>query len=295
MFTIVFLSFHSETHVRRLISDIEKKYPIIVIENSLNIRLKKELEEKFDNVKVIIPPKNIGISAGYNLGIKESKTNFVKLTSVDINLSNKSLKDLEDCVSKIKDFAILAPTYDDETIYKNYTIWNSENLDDNFTDETFKKYNIKEVDFAENDFIISKKNFSDIGFFDENIFMYYETMDLCKKARAADKKIYVSQKIKFTHYGSQSVSSKFSDQYYLSRSWHYNWSKFYYFKKNFGYFFAIKKIFPNFIRSIKKIIICTIYNRKKEYSLYKTELSGIFASISNKPSSYRPFETKRNK
>ena len=125
--------------------------------------------------------------------------------------------------------------------------------------------------------------------------MYYETMDLSKRARAADKKIYVSQKIKFTHYGSQSVSSKFSDQYYLNRSWHYNWSKFYYFKKNFGYFFAIKKIFPNFIRSIKKIIICTIYNRKKEYSLYKTELSGIFASISNKPSSYRHFETKRNK
>ena len=290
MFTIVFLSFHSETHVRRLISDIEKKYPIIVIENSLNIRLKKELEEKFDNVKVIIPPKNIGISAGYNLGIKESKTNFVKLTSVDINLSNKSLEDLEDCVSKIKDFAILAPTYDDETIYKNYTIWNSENLDDNFTDETFKKYNIKEVDFAENDFIISKKNFSDIGFFDENIFMYYETMDLCKKARAADKKIYVSQKIKFTHYGSQSVSSKFSDQYNLNRSWHYNWSKFYYFKKNFGYFFALKKVLPNFIRSLKRLLISKIYNKKIEYSLRKAELLGIITSVFNKPSDYRPFE-----
>ena len=290
MFTIVFLSFHSETHVRRLISDIEKKYPIIVIENSLNIKLKKELEEKFDNVKVIIPPKNIGISAGYNLGIKESKTNFVKLTSVDINLSNKSLEDLEGCVSKIKDFAILAPTYDDETIYKNYTIWNSENLDDNFTDETFKKYNIKEVDFAENDFIISKKNFSDIGFFDENIFMYYETMDLCKKARAADKKIYVSQKIKFTHYGSQSVSSKFSDQYYLNRSWHYNWSKFYYFKKNFGYFFALKKVCPNLLRTLKRLLISKIYNKKIEYSLRKAELLGIITSVFNKPSDYRPFE-----
>ena len=290
MFTIVFLSFHSETHVRRLISDIEKKYPIIVIENSLNVKLKKELEEKFDNVKVIIPPKNIGISAGYNLGIRESKTNFVKLTSVDINLSNKSLEDLEDCVSKIKDFAILAPTYDDETIYKNYTIWNSENLGDNFTDETFKKYNIKEVDFAENDFIISKKNFSDIGFFDENIFMYYETMDLCKKARAADKKIYVSQKIKFTHYGSQSVSSKFSDQYNLNRSWHYNWSKFYYFKKNFGYFLALKKVCPNFLRSLKRLLISKIYNKKIEYSLRKAELLGIITSVFNKPSDYRPFE-----
>ena len=118
MFTIVFLSFHSETHIKRLVSSIEKKYPIIVIENSLNVKLKNELEKKYNNVKVIIPPKNIGISAGYNLGISESKTNFVKLTSADTNLTNKCLEDLEDCISKIKNFAMLAPTYDDETVYK---------------------------------------------------------------------------------------------------------------------------------------------------------------------------------
>ena len=104
MFTIVFLSLHSETHIKRLVSSIEKKYPIIVIENSLNIELKKELEEKFDNVKVIIPPKNIGISAGYNLGIKESKTDFVFLNPADVALSNKCLSDLEECVSTIDDF-----------------------------------------------------------------------------------------------------------------------------------------------------------------------------------------------
>ena len=47
MFTIVLLSFHSETHIKRLVSGIEKKYPIIVIENSLNVKLKQELEEKY--------------------------------------------------------------------------------------------------------------------------------------------------------------------------------------------------------------------------------------------------------
>ena len=47
MFTIVFLSFHSETHIKRLVSGIKKKYPIIIIENSLNVKLKNELEEKY--------------------------------------------------------------------------------------------------------------------------------------------------------------------------------------------------------------------------------------------------------
>ena len=290
MFTLVFLSFHSETHVRRLVSGIEKKYPIIVIENSLNIKLKKELEEKFDNVKVIIPPKNIGISAGYNLGIKESKTNLVFLNPADIVISNKCLENLEECISKIKDFALLAPTYDDESVYKNYEIFNQKKIKTNFENEIFEKYQIKEVDYIDNDFILNKKHFENIGFFDENIFLYYETMDLCKKARLANKKIYVCNKIKFSHYGSQSVSSNFSHKVALSRSWHYNWSKFYYFKKHFGYFFALRKIFPNFLRSLKRLLISKIYNKKIEYSLRKAELSGILTSVLNKPSDYRPFE-----
>ena len=45
MITIVFQSFHSEAHIKRLVAGIEKKYPIIVIENSSNKTLKEELEK----------------------------------------------------------------------------------------------------------------------------------------------------------------------------------------------------------------------------------------------------------
>ena len=116
MFTIVFLSFHSESHIRRLVAGIEEKYPIIVVENSLNHNLKTELEQQYKNVRVIIPPKNIGIPAGYNLGIKEAKTNFVFLTQADIAFSNQSLHDLQECVSNIDDFAILSPKLYLETL-----------------------------------------------------------------------------------------------------------------------------------------------------------------------------------
>ena len=84
------------------------------------------------NYANIIPEKNLGISAGYNLGIKESKTNFVKITSADVNITNKSLEDLEYCISKMKNFALLGPTYDDESIYKNYGVWESKKLSTKF-------------------------------------------------------------------------------------------------------------------------------------------------------------------
>ena len=44
-----------------------------------------------------------------DVGIKESKTNFVFLNPADITLSNMCLSNLVECVSSIKDFAILGP------------------------------------------------------------------------------------------------------------------------------------------------------------------------------------------
>ena len=44
---------------------------------------------------------------------------------------------------------------------------------------------------------------------------------------------------------SNSVDNKYSLISKLTRAWHYNWSKFYYYKKNYNYFFALKKIIPN--------------------------------------------------
>ena len=292
MFTIVFVSLHSESHIKRLTSSIEKKFPIIVIENSFNHELKKELEEKYNNVKVIIPEKNLGLSGSYNLGIKESKTEYVFLNPSDVSFSNECLNSLEECVDNIKDFTVLAPSYDDERIYKNYEIWNKEKLNQNLKGDIFKKYKIKEVDFIDNDFIVNKKNLEKVGLFDENIFLYFETMDFCKQVRIKNEKIYVSENIKFTHFGSQSHDDKYAYKASLTRSWHYSWSKFYYFRKHFSYFFALKKIIPNFIKSIKRMINAKIKKNYKEYNLSKAEILGILNSIFLKKSSYRPYESE---
>ena len=288
MFTTVFLSFHSEQLIYKAIKKFTKKYPIIIIENSLNKKVKSKIEKKHKNIKVIIPNKNLGISAGYNLGIKKSKTNLVYLSSPDTIIDSKNLKKLESCVSKIKDFSIFAPTYYDESIYKNYDINQNNKFKTNNHSLYFKKYKIKQASLVDNNFIINKKKINELGFFDENIFMYYETMDFSNKITLANKKIYVSEKIKFKHLGSQSTNKKFKKIYDLNRSWHYNWSKFYYFRKNHNYLFALKKISPNFFRALKNIIL-NIYKKDKSYNLYFKEIQGILSSILLQPSKFRPF------
>ena len=284
MITIVFLSFHSEHHIRRHILEIDKKFPIIIIDNARNFEFKKEVEEKYSHVRVVITKENIGWGAGMNLGIKESATNYVMINSPDINISNDSVEKLLSEIKKVKNFALFAPTYLDESIHKNY--YKKFDINDNLQD-------VLEVEWIDNSFVINKKEVKNLGFFDENFFMYYENFDFCKKIFDSKKKMFVSKNIKFTHEGTSSVNKTFSFEVTLSRNWHYSWSKYYFFKKHYGIFFALKKIFPNFLRSAKKILIYKILLRdNKKFQFALAEFKGILQSVLSKPSNYRPFKKK---
>jgi hypothetical protein len=123
--------------------------------------------------------------------------------------------------------------------------------------------------------------------------MYYENFDFCKKLLVSKKKMLVSKNIKFTHEGTSSVNKMFSFEVALSRNWHYNWSKYYFFKKNYGILIGLKKIFPNFLRSIRKILIYKILSRDNEKLQFAlAEFRGILQSVLSKPSNYRPFKKK---
>lgn len=284
MLTIVFLSFHSEHHIKRHILEIDKKFPIIIVDNARNFEFKKKIEEKYSNVKIIISKENLGWAAGMNLGIKESTTDYVMINSPDINISNHNIDKLYIEAKKIKNFALFGPTYLDETIHKNF--YKKPNATDSFKD-------ILEVEWIDNSFIINKKEIENIGYFDENFFMYFENLDFCKRIFDNKKKMFVSKNIKFTHEGTSSVNKFYSLEINLSRNWHYSWSKYFFFKKHYGVFFALRKIFPNFLRSIKKIFTYKFLLKdslKSQFAI--AEFKGILHSVLSKPSNYRPFEKK---
>jgi len=289
MITIVFLSFHSEHHIRRLLKKLGGFYPIIIIENSRNFYLKNELEKKYKNLRVIIPRKNLGYSKGLNLGFKLSKTNFVFINPADVEITKKTLLKLDQLIKKYNDFALLGLSYYEEGHYKSYNIYkNSKNNFGENNKNILKKLGLLEVDDIDCTILINKKKVSKL--FDENIFIYFEVNDLAYRYKKKGEKILISKNIKFRHYGQKSHNEKFDFEAKLSRCWHYNWSKFYFFKKHWGYFFALKKTFPNLKNSFIKLIICCIKFDKNLSKMHFAELSGLLSSILNRKSSYRPYE-----
>ena len=282
--TLVFSSYQSGALLKKVIKKLPSSYKILVIENSLNKKIKKILEKSFKNVEVIIPKENLGLARSYNLGIKKAKTKYVFLNNPDLEIKNDSIKKLIKCAESIKKFGIISPTYRNEKIFKNYEILKYREKNNS---PLFKKFGVMEVDIIDNSFIVNRKNIKKF-LFDEKYFLYFETFDFCKNLKKEGEKLFVCNKIKYHHYGSSSVDRKFDTIVKLTRAFHYNWSKFYYFKKHYNYLFALKKIVPNFFNSLKKILFSILKLDKKNLMIGLVELYGILTAILLLNSFYRP-------
>ena len=293
MLTLAFLSHHSKHLITRLVDEIinyDLGVKILIIENSIDHQLKYELESKYKKqVKVYLPNENLGFSKGMNKAIELSDDQFVFLNPADVILSHTCIQNLLNCLNNFKDFTLLAPTYKDEKIYKNYEefLFSKERETHQLEIENF---NLKEVDWIDGTFIVNKEKIENNKIMDENIFIYFETMDMCLNFKKKNQKMFVVENIKFEHIGGSSHERKFNFEAKLSRNWHYNWSKFYYFKKNFSYLYALKKFSTVLFKNALKLLYYFMTRNKENYLLKKAEINGSMHSILLNKSNYRPYK-----
>ena len=293
--SIVIVSYKSDHLIEKIISSCPSEFEIIIIENSVNKELKIKLENKYSNVKVILPKKNLGYGSAINLGLGISKNNYVFCLSPDVEIDKKCFQEILDILKKFDNFTILAPTYLNESIHKNYIIseiFKKEN------DNKVEKYILKpvsEIDGAA--FIINKSNLESTKIMDENFFLYFESTDMCMNLIKQGKKIFVTDNLKFIHLGTSSSNPSIKKEINFNRNWHYAWSKFYLFRKHYNYFYALKKTLKNFFHSLKWFLICKIKykysNQKKDkidQDLHKAVLMGLINSYLLRKSSYRPLD-----
>ena len=149
---------------------------------------------------------------------------------------------------------------------------------------------MKEVDFVDLTWLINKENFDNEDLWDEKIFLYFEAQDFAKRLRDKNKKIFISKAINTYHIGASSHDNKLDSYSKLNRNWHYNWSRFYFNKKHYGYFYAYKKGLSLLIKLTFKFIKNIILLKKNEIKYTYAELDGLLASMINRSSYYRPYK-----
>jgi len=272
--TVVINTFKSEDKIHNCLKSIDINFKVIVVENSKNTNFKKELESKYSNVECILAGENLGYAKGNNLGLSKVISRFALILNPDAMLEKNTLDNFLISANKINNFAIIGPAKQNE--------FSTE-------DENEDKENVFQVDklkgFA---MFLNLEQFEDIGFFDKNFFIYLEEMDLCKRLRQKNKKIYLDKNIKIHHLGGSSHNSLIDFEMELSRNWHWMWSTFYYNKKHYGFVNALLKVSGKFFSSIFKIFFYTLIFNKKKKKIYFHRYLGLIHSMIGNKSWYRP-------
>ena len=273
--TIGLVSFKSESVIFNCLKSIKKIKKIIILDNSNDQALKKKINKRYPKIKVFLSKKNLGYGAGNNQIIKKCKTPFIFILTPDVILHKNCEKNLLTSIIKLKkNFSILSPIAKD----KNYGFWGQDK-------KSSKK--IFEVDYVKGfAMLFNKKMIIQTGMFDKNFFLYLEEIDLCKRIKLANHKIYVSKNSKVSHLAAK--SSNIGDEYEKCRNWHWMWSKFYYEKKYNNIFFVyIKFLFLLFFQLIKILFYFLSFQKKKNL-VTKIRFSGTLNSFIGKSSWYRP-------
>ena len=261
-----------------------KNYQVVIIENS-GLTSTKKFEKKFKNTEVIIPNSNLGYAKAFNLGLNKCKNNFVITLTPDVLIKKDLIMRIEKFLKIFKNFTLAAPSFKNQKIYKNYIPVEKKKLI-KVRNNKFTLKRVKELDWCF--CIINKKKLKKQNTLDENFFMYFETIDLCKKLFSLNHKMFVIENLKFDHIGTGSAQKKYNKEIQINRNWHYTWSKFYFFRKHNNYLYALRKILPNIFQNLIGIFLCFILFKYSDLLRHKASLSGGLSAIFFNKSYHRP-------
>ena len=174
--TIVINTFNSDEKIYSCLDSINDDFKILIIENSNNIRFKKVIEKKYSNVLCELTGENLGYAKGNNLGLSKVKSKFALIINPDTLLEKNTIDNFFLTASKYTDFAIIAPAIQEQKDFET-----AKNINKIIEVNTVKGFAM----------FLNINQFKDVGFFDDNFFIYFEEIDLCRRLKKLSPKVKV--------------------------------------------------------------------------------------------------------
>ncbi len=138
--------------------------------------------------------------------------------------------------------------------------------------------------------IVNLEKFRKRDIFDRNYFLFFEEIDLCKSIQRKNGNVYFIKNLKINHLGFKgSIGSAKIEKNRAEnlKNWHFMWSSFYFYKKNFNYFHALKKMFRKFLSSLIKTIFYALTFQYSKRNKYLYRFLGIFNSMIGRSSFFK--------
>ena len=256
---IIILNYNSENDTIRYVNEI-KNYScldtiIIVDNNSTTENAFEKIEAlKGDKIHVVKSDKNGGYSYGNNLGLKyleslNEKYDYIVISNPDVSIKENAFEACFDELNQNEKIAVVAPKMVDKNgNHIRRSSWkvrtpgidmvNSTRFNEILFYKIFKSGEYAEEDFKKPKlpveavsgalFVIRYDVFKQIGYFDENVFLFYEEDILASKLKNMGYGETSLNNVEFKHFESQTINKVFS---YFNKIKRLQESKMYYQKK----------------------------------------------------------------
>ena len=217
--------------IRRLTySDLE----VILVDNASQENPQSVIETQYPEVHFIRSDENLGFSGGNNLGILQSRGEFIFLVNNDTELQEGSIEQLLALFEQEPELGIVSPlicyfpgeeTHNKEIIqYAGTTqvnAYTARNSTIGWMEENKGQYNKPQpTAYAHGAAMMIPRSVIDkVGMMPESFFLYYEELDWCEQIRRAGYQIYLEPRAKIYHKESVSVGKMSTlKTYYLTRN-----------------------------------------------------------------------------
>ncbi len=229
-------------------------FEVWVVDNNstdatINFLEKYKIENKLDNLNIIINKENVGFAKANNQAIKQSNGEYILLLNPDTEFVDDKIKEALEFMKNNPEIGILGP----KLLNTDGSLQRSCRKFPNFLDQLFiqlKFYNffpnkIKTtreyfmLDFEHNEnrevdqvmgaaMLVKMEVVKKIGLLDEKFWAIFEEVDFCQRAKEAGYKIFFYANWQIYHHKEQS----FKQWPVWRKQINFNHSLYYYFKKH---------------------------------------------------------------
>ncbi len=230
--TIIIVTYNSSHCIPSLGSSLSIIKNIIFVDNASEDSTIDSIKASLPHANIISLEKNLGFGAANNQALKFVQTPYALLLNPDCETKENFFPNLITSANKFIDAAIIAPHLisRDGSTEINYrwpvTYWKSKG------DRADGPCCVGFVCGAV--MLIKLSEMQDIGFFDEDFFLYYEDDDLCQRVFKHKKQIILDPTLEVIHYSRGSVKGGNPLKHEFIRGFHHAQSKLLFEKKYFG-------------------------------------------------------------
>ncbi len=230
--TVIVVTYNSAHCIPALVSALAALPHVTVVDNASNDNTLAMTAAEIPNARVLRNERNLGFGAANNRALKDVRTDFALLLNPDCVPTPDFLTQLLEVARDYPDAAIIAPHLirrggEIDISYRwPGTHWRSRGP---------AAEGACCVGFVSGAvMLLNMEVMREVGFFDEDFFLYYEDEDLCQRAFAKNKAIIVAPHVTVKHLSRGSVRGNNPLRAEFYRGYHHAQSKLIFTGKHLG-------------------------------------------------------------